>query len=42
MIASHRDALGRCSRQPGAHQLYDLLDAEAVCQHDRLDAAVAA
>jgi hypothetical protein len=35
MIAAHRDALGRCSRQPGAHQLYDLRDAEAVREHDR-------
>jgi hypothetical protein len=34
MIAAHRDALGRCSRQPGAH-LYDLRDAEAVREHDR-------
>jgi hypothetical protein len=36
------DALGGRGRQPGADQLDNLLDREAVRDHDRLGAAVAA
>jgi hypothetical protein len=36
------DALGRCRREPGANKLGQLRDGEAVRQHNRFGAAVAA
>jgi hypothetical protein len=41
-VPPHDDALGRCGRQPGMHDVGHLLDGEAIRRKDRLGAALGA